>query len=128
MTATETETIGIGQNAIVAMDKSKDVLEKGGMNVTVTKATVTLVVEDAKAANAQQESLKAQLKAQTVLTEAKMHHAYVVVSGAIDMMMAAVEKNSPQAKIFQRMRSKIKRANDGTAAQPLPVPAPEATQ
>jgi len=128
MTATQTEIIGVGENVLVVIEKEKGILERGGLNVTVTKATVGLAVEEAKTENARQESLKHQLKDQTALTQAKMEHAYVVVSSTIDMMMGAVEKNSPTAKIFQRMRSKIRQAGDYTAAEPLPVPTPEATQ
>ena len=113
---------------LVIIEKETGILERGGLDVTVTKATVGLAVEEAKAANAQQESLKHQLKDQTALTEARMHHAYIVVSSAIDMMMGAVEKNSPRAKIFQRMRSRIRRDADSSAAEPLPVPTPEATK
>jgi hypothetical protein len=43
-------------------------------------------------------------------------------------MMAAVEKNSESAKVFQRLRSKIRQAGDQTAAEPLPVPAQKATK
>lgn len=128
MTATQTETIGVGDNVLVHLDKEKVALENGGMNVAIAKATVTLVIEEAKAANYQQESLKHQLKTATQLTEAKMERAYVIISGTIDMMMGAVGKTSPRAKIFQRLRSKIRQRGDSTAAEPLPVPAHEATQ
>lgn len=37
-------------------------------------------------------------------------------------------KNTDVAKVFQRMRSKIGLAGDYTAAEPLPVPDPEATK
>jgi len=113
---------------LVHLDKEKVALENGGMNVAIAKATVTLVIEEAKAANYQQESLKHQLKTATQLTEAKMERAYVIISGTIDMMMGAVGKTSPRAKIFQRLRSKIRQRGDSTAAEPLPVPAHEATQ
>jgi len=42
--------------------------------------------------------------------------------------MAAVEKNSETAKVFQRLRSNIRQAGNQAAAQPLPVPIPEATK
>ena len=110
------------------LDLEKVALEKGGMNVVVSKATLDFVVEDAAVANATQESLKHQLTEATKLTEAKMHRAYVVMSGTVDMMMAAVEKNSETAKVFQRLRSKIRQAGDQTDEKPLPVPVQEATQ
>jgi len=126
MTATQTELLGEGKNVLVELDKERTALEQGGLNVAISKASVDLVIEEAAAANAQQESLKHQLKAATELTEAKMKHAYVVISSTIDMMMGAVEKNSPRAKIFQRMRSKIRTGHDDTAVEIKPVPIPEA--
>ena len=126
MTATQTELLGEGKNVLVELEKEKTALEQGGMNVAISKASVSLVVEEAAAANAQQESLKHQLKSATELTEAKMKHAYVVISSTIDMMMGAVEKNSPRARIFQRMRSKIRTGHDDTAVEIKPVPIPEA--
>ncbi len=44
------------------------------------------------------------------------------------MMMGAVQKDSPSAKVFQRLRSKMRQSGDQTAAEPLPVPVREATQ
>ena len=108
------------------LEMEKPALEKGGMNVVTSKANLDFAVEDAAVTNATQESLKHQLADITKLVEAKMHRAYVVTSGTVDMMMAAVEKNSESAKVFQRLRSKIRQAGDQTAAEPLPVP--EATQ
>ena len=98
------------------------------MNTAVAKATLSLAAEEAKAANAQQESLKHQLTTATKLTVAKMERAYVIASGTIDMMMAAVEKTSNVAKVFQRLRSRIRQAGDQEPTTPLPVPVREATQ
>jgi hypothetical protein len=128
MTATQTELLGEGKNVLVELEKERTALEQGGMNVAISKASVSLVVEEAAAANAQQESLKHQLKAQTELTEAKMKHAYVVILSTIDIMMGAVEKNSPRARIFQRMRSKIRTGHDDTAVEIKPVSIPEANK
>jgi phosphosulfolactate phosphohydrolase-like enzyme len=128
MSTTQTETIGSGRVVSKQLDLEKVALEKGGMNVVTSKANLDFAVEDAAVANATQESLKHQLAEMTKLVEAKMHRAYVVMSGTIDMMMAAVEKNSETAKVFQRLRSKIRQAGDQTAAEPLPVPVQEATK
>jgi phosphosulfolactate phosphohydrolase-like enzyme len=128
MSTTQTETIGAGRTVSKQLDLEKVTLEKGGMNVVTTKANLDFAVEDAAVANATQESLKHQLAEMTKLVEAKMHRAYVVMSGTVDMMMAAVEKNSETAKVFQRLRSKIRQTGDQTAAEPLPVPNQEATK
>ncbi len=128
MTHTHTEVLGLGETVIEQLDKEKANLEKGGMNVTVAKATLALAVEEAKAAHAQQESLKHQLSSATQLTVAKIDRAYVTTSGTIDMMMAAVQKTSNVAKVFQRLRSKLRRPDEDEAVHPLPVPVHEATQ
>jgi acetamidase/formamidase len=128
MTTTQTETIGAGRTVSKQLDLEKPVLEKGGMNVVTSKANLDFAVEDAAVAHATQESLKHQLTEMTKLVEAKMHRAYVVMSGTVDMMMAAVEKNSETAKVFQRLRSKIRQTGNQTTAEPLPVPVQEATQ
>jgi len=128
MSTTQTETIGVGRTVSKQLEMEKPALEKGGMNVVTSKANLDFAVEDAAVTNATQESLKHQLADITKLVEAKMHRAYVVTSGTVDMMMAAVEKNSESAKVFQRLRSKIRQAGDQTAAEPLPVPVQEATK
>jgi hypothetical protein len=128
MTHTHTEVLGLGETVIEQLDKEKANLEKGGMNVTVAKTTLALAVEEAKAAHAQQESLKHQLSSATQLTVAKIDRAYVTTSGTIDMMMAAVQKTSNVAKVFQRLRSKLRRPDEDAAVLPLPVPVHEATQ
>ncbi len=128
MSATQMEIIGLGESVLELLDKEQATLEKGGTNVVVVRANMALAVEEAKAANALQESLKHQLTSSTQLTVAKMHRAYTVTSGTIDMMAASVDKTSNMAKIFQRMRSKLRQAGDQTTTEPLPVPVQEATQ
>jgi hypothetical protein len=128
MTPTQTNTIGLGEIVIEQLDKETTALTKGGMDVPVARATLELAVEEARAANALQESLKHQLTTATKLTVAKMERAYTIASGTIDMMMAAVEKTSDVAKVFQRLRSKMSRPNRDETAEPLPVPVPEATR
>jgi len=128
MSATQTEIVGLGESVLEQLNKEVAVLSKGPINVPVAKAELEIAVEEAKAANALQESLKHQLASATELTVAKMKRAYNVASGTIDMMMASVDKTSVTAKVFQRLRSKIRMAGDQTTAEPLPVPVQEATQ
>jgi len=110
------------------IDKEAAALAKGGMNLPVARSTLSLAVEEARAANAQQESLKHQLKDATKLTVAKMDRAYLIESSTLDMMMGAVEKNSSIAKVFSRLRSRMRRPDGDQTAEPLPVPVHEATQ
>ena len=104
--------------------KERLALIKGGLDVDLMVAEIAHALEEARAANSNQESLKRQLKTSTTLAEEKARRAYVVGSSALDMAMGAVSKNSDAAKNFQRIRSRIRReAKDDIAVpQPLPVP------
>ena len=128
MSATQTEILGTCESVLEQVNKESAVLSKGGMDVPVARANLVMAHEEAKAANAQQESLKHQLTSSTILTEAKMRKAWNVASGTIDMMMAAVDKTSNVAKVFQRLRSRLRQAGDQTNPAPQPVPIKEATQ
>jgi hypothetical protein len=81
-----------------------------------------LQLEEAKGANAMQESLKRQLKASTQLTAAKIRKAYITASGMLDMAMAAVDKTSDAAKNFRRIRSRVEKVDLVEVAEPLPEP------
>jgi len=126
MTPTQTETIGLGEDLLVQMDKEAPALEKGGMNLKVARPRLELAVEEAKAANALQESLKHQLTSATKLCVEKMRQAYVIESSTLDMMMGAVQKNSTIARVLQRFRSKLRRPDNEADPVPLPEPAHEA--
>ena len=110
------------------MDKETVALTKGGMNVASAKARLDLAVEEAKAANAQQEYLKHQLTTATKLTVEKMKQAYVIESSTLDMMMGAVENNSKIADVLRRFRSRLRQPKGEKDPEPLPVPVHEATQ
>ena len=72
--------------------------------------------------DAVQRGFKCQLKVATAGCETEMRQAYVTASGMLDTGIAAGNKTSSAAKVFQRLRSKIRQA----VAEPLPVPVPEA--
>lgn len=109
------------------LSQEKLALIKGGMDVDLVSAEVAHALEEARAANDVQESHKRQLRTSTDLVEARARRAYIVGSSALDMAMGAVSKDSPAAKNFQRIRSKIRQEkNDVNAVvQPVPVPTAE---
>jgi len=121
---TWTEILGFLQSMVDLFVKERLALIKGGLDVDLMTAEIAHALEEARAANSNQESLKRQLKTSTTLAEEKARRAYVVGSSALDMAMGAVSKNSDAAKNFQRIRSRIRReAKDDIAVpQPLPVP------
>ena len=124
MSMTWTEILGFLQSMIDLLVKERLALIKGGLDVDLMVAEISHALEEARAADSNQESLKRQLKTSTTLVEAKARRAYVVGSSALDMAMGAVSKNSDAAKNFQRLRSRVRRdaKEDITIAEPLPVP------
>jgi hypothetical protein len=49
---------------------------------------------------------------------------YVVCSGGLDTLMAAVKKNSAAAKNHQRLRSRIRKPRRESVAVPQPLTTP----
>jgi hypothetical protein len=124
---TWTEILGFLMGILDILKEEKLALIKGGMDVDLMSAEIAHALEEARAANDVQESHKRQLKTSTTLVEERMRRAYVVGSSALDMAMGAVSKDSPAAKNFQRIRSKIRREKKDVDAivQPAPIPTPQ---
>ena len=127
MVMTWTEILGFLMSILDILSQEKLALVKGGMDVDLVSAEVAHALEEARAANDIQESHKRQLRTSTDLVEARARRAYIVGSSALDMAMGAVSKDSPAAKNFRRIRSKIRQEkNDVNAVvQPVPVPTAE---
>ena len=120
----EADKLASAENTLTLFGQERNALNKGGLNVDELSADLSLQIEEAKGANAQQESLKRQLRAATKVAVAKMTKAYVTASGMLDMAMAAVEKTSDAAKNFRRIRSRIHMPDLADEAEPLPQPTP----
>ena len=127
MTATQIETVGFAQSVLDLLEKERSALSKGGLAVDIVISKLTIALEQARAANAAQESLKNQLKAATRLTEVTMESAYSAASSALDMAMGSVNNTSDTARVFQRLRSKMRLGPRNEISLPLPVPNPAAT-
>jgi hypothetical protein len=112
----ETQTFGFGENVLKLLEKEKAAFKRGGMDVDAVIATVRSLLEVAVTANAQQHDLMRQAKAGTAHSDAMTKRLYVASSGALDMAIAAVEKNSPAAKEIQRLRSRASRPPAGVEA------------
>ena len=128
MTMTWTEIPGFLQGILDILTQEKLALVKGGLDVDLVSAEIAHAKEEARAANDIQESHKRQLKTSTTLVKEMMRRAYMVGSSALDMAMGAVSKDSPAAKNFQRIRSKIRREKKGGDATVQPAPIPTAEQ
>ena len=128
MTMTTTEIFGVMVRVLELFSQERNSLIGKGLDVDGLTATMNLFLEEARAADAMQESLKRQLKSATDITDLKLRRGYNHASGMIDMAMAAVDKTSSTAKNFQSIRSKARRIGDNEEIVPLPVPTPIETK
>jgi len=120
----QAQILGFAEDVQRAVSTEAKALENRGTDAEKVTAQIGDQHETVAALNAQQESLKRQLKATTAeYMEARLR-LYILTSGALDTVMAAVDKNSAAAKNLQRLRSRIRKPRGPTAI--LPVPAPPA--
>src|SRR5574342_416813 len=94
------------ESAVVSEGKT---LKAYGADGAVIASSIRTLREQTVALNAQQEELKKQLRETTRLYMATCKRLYIVSSGAHDTLIAAVGKDSPPAKILQRLRSRVRR-------------------
>ena len=128
MTSTQTETYGKANRVLQALAEHAEVFTAGHLNVEAMQANLSGLIEQALAADAHQEALKAETKASTVTVEAINRRVEVTGSSYLDMMSGAVQKDSPLAKTLREIRSKVRRPAD-SSAQPTVQPTPhEAAQ
>ena len=123
MALSETQTFGFGQNVLELIRKEKAALGKGGMDVESVLVTLESLLQAAVTANAVQHDLRRRAKEATAHSDAMTRRGYVVSSGFLDMAIAAVEKDSPSAAEFRRLRSRIERP---TGSDVVPVEPKEA--
>lgn len=123
MSLSEAQVSGESENVAEAILKASEALEKLGVDAAEMAARIKELKDAAAKANAEQEELKRKLKAQTVVVEASYHKLHVTTSGYLDVVIAAVDKDSDEAANFRRIRSRITRPD--ATPQPLPVPGLE---
>ena len=116
----QAQILGYSEDVESAVVSEKTALKAMGTDGTVIATSIRTLREQTVALNAQQEELKKQLRETTRLYMATRQRLYIVSSGAHDTVIAAVGKDTPRAKILQRLRSRVRRP----AGAPLPaVPA-----
>jgi hypothetical protein len=120
------QILGFAEDVERAVDKERVRLKGNGTDADPLLANLAVLHEQVASLNAQQESLKRQLKTTTEAYYAARLKLYVACSGALDTTMAAVEKNSSSAKNLQRLRSRIRKPRGPSGAVVLPVPMPPA--
>ena len=127
MTLSETQVFGFGENVLKLLQKEKDALHKGGMDMDSVLVLQGTLLEAAVQANAQQHDLKRSAQAATAASVKMTRRLYVTSSGFLDMAIAAVAKDSAAAKEFRKLRSRIGRPSQGPDSlfpEPAPAPAP----
>jgi hypothetical protein len=116
------QVLGFSDDVVKLNVKAKPTLVGSGIDVDKRIAVISNLKEQMLLANADQEEAKRILKAKTARYTELKHRLYVAASGLLDTDIAAVEKDSDDAKNFRRLRSRITRPD--TAEQPAITPVP----
>ncbi len=126
MNLSHTQAIGFNNDVSSMLTKETVVLDAAGLRTKMFVQILVDLQEQVETANANQESLKRQLKDATENYVRLKRQMYVTGSGYLDMAIAAVSKDSPEAANFRRLRSRIRRQDDRDemAEQVKPVPHP----
>jgi hypothetical protein len=120
---TYADRVSTEENMIEYLEKHRRELEARGLNVAYWIARLRAAVDAVKASNIRQEALKAELKASTVTVNAADREAYVFASGAIDASMAAWGKDTANAEVLGRFRSKLHRPEGDAEVPSVAVPS-----
>ncbi len=127
MNLSHAQAIGFNNDIWKSMEKEAVVLDVAGLKTAMFIQNLKVLQEQVETANAHQESLKRQLKDATENYTRLKKTMYVTASGYLDMIIAAVRKDSSAAANLRRLRSRIKRPDRETEAaepvQPVPVPS-----
>ena len=113
------QVLGFSEDTQEVCEKERTTLGKAGVDVDVVLAQIQMLHEQTVALNAQQEALKRQLRQTTETYTRTLQSLYVVCSGALDMAIAAMRKDSPAAKNLQRLRSRIRRPRKAEEVVPV---------
>ena len=124
MTATQTESIGFARGEMDHIGRLRPVLKPLGIDGDEFIRVLNVKIDVATRANARQEAQKAELKRTTAETDEAFEDVYRTASGFLDAMVGALGKNSPEAQVLLRLRSRIRMPGDATAEAPG-GPAPE---
>jgi hypothetical protein len=106
-TMTTTEVIGFCDQVIEFVAKNQAAIEAKGINVGAWMADIGALKQTAVERDAEQETLKAQLKAKTAETKAALNAAYAETSTRLDAMIGALGKGTPLAKQAAKIRSGV---------------------
>jgi len=97
--------------------KNAPELRRLGGNPELMVRTLEPAIANTRAANTQQERMKAQLKNQTKLLNNLDRHSYVIASSYYDVVTGLYGKGSSESTQLRRIRSRMQR--------PTPHPMPQ---
>jgi len=118
---TEAGTIAFVRMMIELFVKERNALKAAGLDVDLMLTTMRSLLDQAVAAEAQQEVAKRQSKVATESWLAIKRTAYVSTSGYLDMAIAAVKKDTSTAKNFRQIRSRLYRSRKDEQLIATPV-------
>jgi len=119
--ATQTEIRGMVEKELEVLRQKRAVFEKAGLKTAQLEEKLVAQLGDAVAADARQEFLKIEGKKATAQTNAAYDALYETGSGLLDAMMGVLGKTSEDAKVLQRVRSRIRKPGDPRDGADLPV-------
>ena len=129
MRLTSTELIGFLENVLGLLTRETKDLQGSGLDLERLVALLEGHLAAVLKANSDQEDLKEKAVESTLVATATQREAYVFASGALDMAIAAVGKDSLEAANYRRIRSRLHRPPaDESTPVPLPVPVQGRTQ
>lgn len=111
----------MARRELEVLQQKRAVFEKAGLKVDQFEEKLVTQLGNAVAEDARQEFLKIEGKKATVRVTAAYDDLYETASGLLDAMMGVLGKNSEEAKVLQRMRSRIRRPGDQSDEAVLPV-------
>jgi len=129
MSMNEAEVSGAVGDVAEALEKAAEALAKIRVDGPAMGRELLADRKACEKADAEQEEAKRVLKAKTAAKDAGYHRLWVKASGYLDILIAAVQKDSDEAANFRRIRSRVSLppADEGAPA-PLPVPVEGGTQ
>ncbi len=127
MTMSEAEVSGATGAIVEALKAAAPELKRYNIDGMAEAAKLSAERAACEAENKEQEAMKRALLAKTARKDAMFHNMWVRGSGLLDMVIAAVMKDSPAAENFRRIRSRVSRPTP-EEAKPLPVENPVQTR
>jgi len=125
MALSEALDIALSSKTQELFAKESKVLLKAHIDAPSMRENMAALHREFLEEDAHQEDLKRQTRASTIRKDSLKRRLHVLVSGSLDIAIAGVGKDSPEAKNFRMIRSRI--AEIAANPQTTQEPTPEAT-